>query len=74
MEIFIMAMHINLLTFLGLLKNGALPNALFCCRQWLVTLFIFPHLGLKDGSYEQYRYFFFKVKLLCLSTTLMLKE
>lgn len=70
-----MAVHDNLLIFLGLFLNRDLPDTLFGCRQWLVTLLIFPHLGLKDGSYEQYRYIFKKiVKLLFSSTTFMLKE
>lgn len=34
----------------------------------------FLHIGLKDGSYEQYRYIKKKVTLLFLSTTFMLKE
>jgi len=75
MEIPIIAVHFDLLIFLGLVLNCALPDTSFCCRQWLVTLLIFPHLGLKDGSYEQYRYILKKIiQLLFLSTTFMLQQ
>lgn len=54
----------------GLLGNCAsLPN-----KQPLVTLLIFPHLGLKDGSYEQYRYLFTLFQLVSLIIGLLLKE